>query len=188
MDSSTTNSPSKILARVHTFYTLRVPPSCCRFQLRPLPARCGPHGFSDTGSRFIIIRRSALPLGWQCHVCSEDKISPAGNASESFLHILSVINLWIRFESDVYKKIFSIADYYSVEVVTGTWFMSRPFNSICCMEQQVELTKVKIPLFGSASNISMVKGLECMADYYSGPATDTSTKKTDGLLSLHHAS
>lgn len=55
--------------------------------------------------------------------------------------------------------------------------MSRYFNSIRFIDQQMKFTKEKILLFGGAANESIARGLEYMEDDYSGPTTDTLTKK-----------
>lgn len=79
------------------------------------------------------------------------------NTNENFPQISSAIILRIRFECAVYKTILLIAEYFSVEVLFCTQFMSRKVNSICYIDLQVECTERKIPLQESTMDEPTVK-------------------------------
>lgn len=112
-------------------------------------------------------------------MCPDYKIPPVGDANGNVLQISSVVILHVRFGSTVFKAIFLIASFLIIEVLNATRFISRPVNSIGCIDRKVELTKGKIPLVGSASIEPTVKGLESMEDEYSRQKTDKQTKKMD---------
>lgn len=57
--------------------------------------------------------------------------------------------------------------------------MNHHVNSFCCIDQQVEITKGKLPLLGSAPNELTVERLESREDDYSGPTLDKSSTEMD---------
>lgn len=57
--------------------------------------------------------------------------------------------------------------------------MNLYINSIRGIDQRGEFTEGKTPLLGSVAIEPTVKELESTKDDYSGPATDTSTRKMD---------
>lgn len=64
--------------------------------------------------------------------------------------------------------------------------MNRHINSFLCFDQQLELTKRKIPLLGSGLDEPRLKGLESLENDYRGSTTDTPTKKIDYFSDIMH--
>lgn len=76
----------------------------------------------------------------------------------NFLHISSAVILRIRLRSAVFKTIFLLADYFSVEVLTSASFKNRHIDSDRCSDRQIEFNKGKIPLLESAPKNLIVRG------------------------------
>lgn len=70
----------------------------------------------DIGFGFIIIHRPAQPLDWQPHVCSDYNIFSVRDANENLLSF-SVVVLYLRFGSTMYKTIFLVVDYFSRKLI-----------------------------------------------------------------------
>lgn len=52
----------------------------------------------DTGFGYVIIRCTAFPIGWQCHVFADYKVFPVWYANKKLLQILSAVILPKQFE------------------------------------------------------------------------------------------
>lgn len=124
----------------------------------------------------LVICRSELALYWQRNMRPDYNTSPMRDANGNLLLLLSSAILRIRFENALYKTILLIADYFSMEVLIGTRFMSCQVKSIRCVEQKAKSSEVKIPLLGSAPERPMAETLESMEYQYNRPTTDTSTE------------
>lgn len=59
-----------------------------------------------------------------------------------------------------------VADSFLMEVLVGTRLKDRHDNSFCCIEPQIEFSKVKIPLLESAPVKLLISGLEVLEDTY----------------------
>lgn len=159
--------PWKLSTRVNKIYTLN-------FSQYMVSATTGtsPRSMSvksiklASGSGYDTIRGSALPLGWKRPLCSDYKIPTVGNASGNllwtFVSSYHTHRIWMcclenylfdfrLFEcgSDTYKS--------GINEHIDTQFMCRHNNSICCKNRQVEFTKGKKPILGSAMNDRTVK-------------------------------
>lgn len=137
----------------------------------------------DSGSRYKIVRRSELPLGWQLHLCPDYKTPPVRAAGKNHLQISSGVITIIRFESYVFKAIFLAANFLSVEVLNETQFVNGYVISICYIDRHLESTNCKIPLLGSTPNesIGIYRRWLQRIDY-------GNTGKENGLLARNQAS
>lgn len=74
---------------------------------------------------------------------------------------------------------FSVADYFNVDVLIGIRFIKNQVKSMRCIDRQVKFRKGKIPLLCSAPNEPKINRLKSMKDDYSGMTTDILAQKMD---------
>lgn len=99
MDSSTTSKHLKVVDRVHTFYTLKLPhymvwatTGITSDSMRATAVML------DTGFGYNTIGSSELPIGWQRHVCPGFRIPLVRDANGTILLILLAVILFIRWK------------------------------------------------------------------------------------------
>lgn len=163
---------------VQRIYTLRLPHYMVFASIRISTSSIrATTDIMDTGSGYYIIRRSELSICSPRHACADYKISTVGDANKNLVQILSAVISRIQLGSAVHKTIFSVAHYFSVEVLICNRFMNRHLISRRCTDREVEFTKRKILLLGGAQNDHTVKGLQSMEDDYSVPTMSTQTTR-----------
>lgn len=152
-NSFTINNRSKVVNRVHSFYTLRLPYYIISTSSGTSPSFMRATKIKlDTDTGYNVIQQSPFLLGWKRHVCLDFKIPPVGYANKSLSQILSVVILRIRAEGAVFKTFFFVADFFNAEVLIGSQSMNCHVSSIRSINWQVESTKGKTPLLESAPN------------------------------------
>lgn len=77
-------------------------------------------------------------------MCPDYEISPVGDANGNLQQISFSVIFRVRFGNAFYKTIFSVADYFNMEVLIGTRFMQYHVKSIRWNDQHVEITKSRI--------------------------------------------
>lgn len=107
--------------------------------------------------KYNMIRRLPLPLGF-----AASRVPRLLNPSAGRLQWKSSTDFFSRYATHKIWKcrlqnFFFIDDYFRVEMLIVTRFMSHHVISICCIDLQVDFTKGKIPLHWSTPN-AIVRG------------------------------
>lgn len=85
-----------------------------------------------TGWGYKIIRGLAFCLGWQRHLCIDSKTIPVVDANGNFVRISWTAIQSIQFENAVFRTVFLIADFWSVEILFVTEATSRRATFMLC--------------------------------------------------------
>lgn len=114
MNSSTTSNCLKVVNRVHTIYSLRLPHYTVLASLGiSLRSMRNITVILDTSSGSYFVPCSSLILGWLHHAFLYNRIPPVGSANGNPVQILSAVILRIQFGNVVETSIFLVADYFS---------------------------------------------------------------------------
>jgi len=102
----------------------------------------------DTGAGYNVIRRNALPPGWEQYVTTSKGLPSLGDAGGHTLNIQHEVVLRVRFGNSLYRVAFLVAEKLSVPVILGTQFTNRHVDAIRCMLGRVDLVHDSIPIVG----------------------------------------
>lgn len=80
----------------------------------------------DEGTKDTLILRLAMFLGWQNHMCPDYKLSLVEGANGKLLQISSAVIQRIQSENSVFRTIFLVLDYFSVESTYWQSFYKLP--------------------------------------------------------------
>ena len=109
-----------------------------------------PHHMAfDTGCGPNVIRRSALPQGWEDSLLQDQDLPAFGDANGNPLKLMGKIVLRVRLGSATYRVLFVVAEHLAVSMIIGTSFMNRNVKGIMCMDQWIYLTRSKVPILRS---------------------------------------
>ena len=85
-----------------------------------IPSGCGPN----------LIRRSALPQGWEDSLLQDQDLPALGDANGNPLKLMGKILLRVRLGSATYRVLFVVAEHLAVSVIIVTSFMNRNVKGI----------------------------------------------------------
>ena len=102
----------------------------------------------DTGAGYNVIRKAALPPGWEECVTSRRSFPPLGDAGGHALKISREVLLRVRFGNALYRVSFLVAETLAVPVVLGTQFMNRHIDAIRCIAGRIDFTGDTLPIIG----------------------------------------
>ena len=102
----------------------------------------------DTGAGFNIIRRAALPYGWEACIDEQAQAPSLCDANGNPLQLGEVVWLHLRLGDATYRVNFIIADRLAVDVLVGTSFLNKHVLAIQCAKQRVRLRGETIPILG----------------------------------------
>ena len=114
------------------------------------------HMAFDTGCVPNVIRRSALPQGWENSLLKDQDFPALGDANGNPLKLMGKIVLRVRLGSATYLVLFVVAEHLAVSVIIGTSFMNRNVKGIMCMEQWIYLTRSKVPILAQHQGLRQV--------------------------------
>ena len=97
------------------------------------------HVVLDTGAGMNVIRRDALPDGWEISLVTNAEPPALGDANGRPLKIGGVVRLFVRLGNTFFQTTFVVVERLAVEVILGTSFMNRNIKSIECMRRRVRL-------------------------------------------------
>lgn len=100
----------------------------------------------DTCSGYNIIRRSALPSGWERLTIAEERLPALCDANGNPIKLDGAVQLRLRLANQVYSVTFIIAAQLSVDVILGTAFQNKHVRAIQCMARRVQLNSGTIPI------------------------------------------
>ena len=104
--------------------------------------------FLDTGAGHNVIRRSALPTGWQKYVTTNKDMLTLCDASGHVLRTACEVLLCVRFGKTLYRVTFVVVDKLSCPVLLGTRFLNRHVDAIHCRKGIVQFTADVLPILG----------------------------------------
>ena len=115
-----------------------------------------PHHMAfDTGRGPNLIRRSALPQGWEDSLLQDQDLPALGDANGNPFKLMSKIVLCVRLGSATYRVLFVVAEHLAVSVIIGTSFMNRNVKGIMCMDEWIYFTRSKVPILAQNQGIVM---------------------------------
>lgn len=152
----------EVMSRIQTIYRLKLPHSMMSTSVQTSPSSMRDTTvILETGSGYDIICVPPLPLGWELHVCLFKKIFTRGKSNGKLYRFR--LRLARAQDLDALTtRIFSVANYFSVEVITGNRFTSCKVNSVCCTDRQVYFIKKRTSLLGCVLDELTVDGFESM--------------------------
>lgn len=101
----------------------------------------------DTGAGLNIIRRSALPEGWEEGIDRKANSMRLNDANGRPLALGESTWLPIRFANSLYRVKFIVADRLAVEVIIGTAFLNRHLLAILCTQQRIRFRDGEMAIF-----------------------------------------
>jgi len=99
----------------------------------------------DTGAGFNLIRRNALPFGWEKKVDHGATAPQLRDASGRPLDLREVVWLTTRLGNAFYRIRYIVAERLAVAGILGTGFMNVHVDAIRCREQRIDLQKGSVP-------------------------------------------
>ena len=102
----------------------------------------------DTGSGYNVIRRSALPEGWQKCVTTSEGLPSLGDANGNALDIRHEVLLRVRVGNALCRVLFYVVDHLACPVILGTQFANRHVEAIWCIRGEVQFTRDTLPILG----------------------------------------
>ena len=86
-----------------------------------------------------VIRRDALPDGWEAHQMAHEELPALGDANGQPLRVGGVVRLFVRLGNTFFQTTFIVVERLAVEVILGTSFMNRNVKSIECIKKRIRL-------------------------------------------------
>ena len=97
------------------------------------------HLVLDTGAGMNVIRRSALPEGWEANRIAATDLPALGDANGKPLRVNGAVRLQVRLGNTFFRTTFVVVEHLAVEVILGTVFMNRNVKAIECMKRRIRL-------------------------------------------------
>jgi len=97
----------------------------------------------DTGSGYSVVRRSALPEGWERYVTTNRDLPTLGA-----LQCRHEVLLRVRFGNALYRVKFLVVDNLACPLLLGTKFTNLHVEAIWCIRGRVQFTQDTLPIIG----------------------------------------
>ena len=146
------------------------------------------HIVFDTGAGINVIRRSALPNGWEASRVTNEELPNLGDANGQPFRVGGALKLYVRLRDAMYSTAFVFVEHLAVDVILGTTFMNRNVKSIECMRQQIRFRDDRtFPILSSDNVNTLEKDVDaCVKEEGAkpeplGPPNNFHTSNTDRL-------
>ena len=91
----------------------------------------------DCGSTYNVIRRNALPEGWQSFVVNDGPLPVIGDANGRAMSVVGKVSLRVRFGLALYRMEFIVVENLLYPVLLGIAFANKHIEAIWCIKGYV---------------------------------------------------